>query len=286
MFTSRAQQRKRQLGPDVQRGEEVDGDIAMAAEIVNPALADEKQIDALPAEEQEPADREALAAAADADAKAVIGDNEAKRNHALGQMARLLAKQKTRTLRQRYKREAQFPMYVSGAVPFIGLAEPLSTYLCLDLGEPKAAVEGKADAGDAKAEAVARSAERKGSSSDSDSGGSDCSGSEAESDSDSDNESDCKADLPDADEAKAETAARSEPHTDSKDGKDEKTDRPALPKPAAAPGLPKSAAGLDISIAFFTETSYVDELRAAGVSKRGRARMLTGTSATKLFSGT
>lgn len=294
LFTprSRTRQRKhRDASVDDALASDSDDDQEMALEPV-PAAAG--------ADHKGPAMHEVKAAAV---VREHNDDIEAKRSHALGQMARILAKQKTQKLRQKYKRNAQFPMYVSGADPFFGLAQPLSNYLCLlpeieagadgnaDAADGKAAVAGeKAAVGDRKAVEVKAGALRKRSADSDDSGGSDCSGSEADSDNDSEPDVD-NADLPeaaDSGEAKAEPASNSRAdgedkkdekgEKDEKDEKDEKYEKDEKSKSAAA-------AGVDISIAFFVETSYVDELRAAGVSKRGRVKRLTGASAAKLFSG-
>jgi hypothetical protein len=204
---------------------------------------------------------------------------DANRNYAIGQIARILAKQQTRKLRQQYKRKPQHPMSISGVDPFIGSSKPASNYLCLDIAPP----------------AALRVAERKaidgGSSDDSE-----CSESESDSDDDDDSDDDADADLPGNDEhepgdgggagedSKDSKDSKHSQDSDSNDGKDGKERSGKDEKVASAPA--SHVMEMPLSVAFFAENAFVEELLDAGVSKRGRKRKLTGTSATALFTGT
>lgn len=56
---------------------------------------------------------------------------EGKLHRAVGQVLRVLAKQSVQKLRQIYKRQFKYPMFVSGVDPLIGSVNPATDYICL-----------------------------------------------------------------------------------------------------------------------------------------------------------
>jgi hypothetical protein len=191
-----------------------------------------------------------------ADAKA-----EQKRNHAMCQIARILAKQATQRLRQRYKRAPQYQMTLSGVDPFTGSARPATNYLCLQ-PPPHAPVAIAAPLPD-------ENDDGNDSGSESDDGEPEADGT-AESDDG----------LPDnSDEASGNAGVDSKDPaaSDAVDSKDEKDSASASKSKAQrVPELP-------IEVAVFAENAFVNEYLNAGRSRGGRARRLSAPAAASLY---
>ena len=177
------------------------------------------------------------------------------------QIARVLAKQATQKLRQRYKRAPQYRMTLSAVNPFLGIARPASDYLCLE--PPERAPP---------AIAIARPDEQ----SDSDESQDDEDGEGDEGDEDSDESEDS---LPVEDskgedgkdnvvaDAELRDARREQPipkegkERDGKDEKDSEEDRPAAKQKQMVPAVA-------IEEAVFAENAFVDDFLNAGRSKK------------------
>jgi hypothetical protein len=201
----------------------------------------------------------------------------AKCNFFVGQIARLLAKQPVRKIRQQYRRAPQYPMFISEADPFAGVAKPASDYTWL-----AGRTEVKAHSDRAAAVPI-------------DSDGSELSGSERElgDDDEPDREKDADGVLPDAlADSDSKDVKESKSGKDSKDGKESKYGKDSKESESDVARLAESAVEAHrpvpneilFEVAVFAENTYMSEYMQAGVSRRGRLRRLSAAGAVSLFS--
>jgi hypothetical protein len=227
-------------------------------------------------------DLDVKADAGDADAKdAARADAEAKRNHAMCQIARILAKQAVQKLRQQYKRSAHYKMTLSGVDPFTGNAWPASDYLCLSAPAhaPAALAAPRPDENDESEDSGSEASDD----SDNEEGESEAETEENLPESDAKEEKERKGDIGDA-KGEAKSDVKAEPN-----GKDEKVaensacDRDSKQIAQLAAAAPSGRHDIALEAAVFAENTFVDDYLRAGKTRYGRALKLSGIGAASLY---